>query len=157
MESNKVLGIIRALLLMTVFVAGIFACKDDDDDNNKVEFKNIALTGANEVPAVTTTSTGTFNGAYDKNTKMLTYTVAWTLAPEETVTGMHFHGPADPTISAAVALAITGFSTGATGSYSGTTAALTADQETQLLGGKWYINIHTSVTSGGEIRGNLIP
>jgi hypothetical protein len=108
------------------------------------------------VPAVTTTSVGTFNGTYDKNTKVLTYTVSWILAESETVANMHFHGPAATTESAGVAIGITGFPTTATGSYSGTTPMLTSDQEAQLLGGKWYINIHTSATPGGEIRGNLM-
>jgi CHRD domain len=30
-------------------------------------------------------------------------------------------------------------------------------QETDLLLGKWYINIHTQVNPGGEIRGFLVP
>jgi hypothetical protein len=161
MEIRKTFNVLRVILVVMLLASGVLACKDDDDDDddndNKVEFKNISLLGANEVPAVTTTSTGTFNGTYDKNTKMLTYTVSWTLAEGETVSNMHFHGPAATTESAGVAIGITGFPTTATGSYSGTTAALTSDQEMQLLDGKWYINIHTPVNPGGEIRGNLIP
>ena len=29
--------------------------------------------------------------------------------------------------------------------------------ESQLLGGLWYINIHTALNGAGEIRGQLVP
>ncbi|HET6409184.1 MAG TPA: CHRD domain-containing protein [Chthoniobacteraceae bacterium] len=42
------------------------------------------------------------------------------------------------------------------GSFSGS-VTLNSTQATQLLEGKFYINIHTSANSGGEIRGNIVP
>jgi hypothetical protein len=40
------------------------------------------------------------------------------------------------------------------GVFSGT-ATISATQETQLLGGLWYINIHSTFRTGGEIRGQV--
>ena len=37
------------------------------------------------------------------------------------------------------------------------TTPLTALQETQLLNGQFYINLHTSANGGGEVRGFLVP
>ena len=34
-------------------------------------------------------------------------------------------------------------------------ATITGTQETQLLSDLWYINIHTSLYTGGEIRGQV--
>jgi hypothetical protein len=35
-------------------------------------------------------------------------------------------------------------------------ATLTDDQETNLLSGDWYVNVHTLDFPGGEIRGQVI-
>jgi len=43
------------------------------------------------------------------------------------------------------------------GSIQGTSAALTAGQELELMGSRFYINIHTATWGGGEIRGFLTP
>jgi hypothetical protein len=40
------------------------------------------------------------------------------------------------------------------GSFSGT-ATITDTQEADLLAGLWYVNIHTTTSSGGEIRGQV--
>jgi hypothetical protein len=40
------------------------------------------------------------------------------------------------------------------GSFSGT-ATITDAQETDLLAGLWYVNIHTTTSGGGEIRGQV--
>jgi hypothetical protein len=42
------------------------------------------------------------------------------------------------------------------GAFSGT-ATITDLQEADLLAGLWYINIHTTFRSGGEIRGQVVP
>lgn len=134
-------------------------CSNDDDaDDNLVTFRNIALTGANEVPAVTTSGSGTFEGTYNRATKVLNYTVRWSLGdPAATTNNMHFHGPAEPTAIAPPRIPITGFPTGSVNqTFSAATPALDAAQEEELLNGKWYLNIHSTTNPGGELRGQLV-
>ncbi|MBB6611523.1 CHRD domain-containing protein [Pontibacter sp. Tf4] len=154
---------LRLLALMCALLAFAVACDDDDDDkpspvtNTDIEFKGIALSGNNEVPAVTSDGTGTFEGTYDDDTNILSYTVTWQLGnPDDETVGMHFHGPADPTESAGVAAPIEGFTTESSGSYSASTAPLSAQQEADLKAGLWYINVHSTTYPNGELRGNLL-
>ena len=144
------------IFLFLSFAVVLSACDDDDDTpSNEVKFENIAMTGANERPAVTTPNTGVFNGTYNKNTKMITYNVTWT---GFTATNMHFH-KADPTTSGGVVIGVTGTGTPAAWAspVSGTTRALTDAEEADLLNGLWYFNIHSMENPTGEIRGQLVP
>jgi hypothetical protein len=156
---------LMGLFLMMTLVLG--ACeKDDDKPNNEVQFQNIMLSGANERPTVVNSpGTGTFNGTYDRTAKTITYTITWsgTTTP---VTAMHFHN-AIPTanlpataVSGNVVIGIPGTGTGTSATYTspvtGTTRALTMDEETALLAGNWYVNLHTSQFPAGELRGQLM-
>jgi len=112
--------------------------------------------GAQEAPArVTTTATGTLSGTYNKETNILTYTITWTGLTGGNPTAMHFHGAADPGIAAGVQIGIAGFPTTANGTVSGTTPALTDQQESDLMNGLWYYNIHNATNPAGEIRGQV--
>lgn len=66
------------------------------------------------------------------------------------VTAGHFHGPAMPGQGAGVALGFDATTNPTSGS-----AILSAAQASDLLAGLWYINIHTTVVGGGEIRGQV--
>ena len=135
-----------------------FGCDDDDDDDNIVQFNNIQLRGSNEVPAVTTNGMGTLNATYNRDTNILNYTVTWNFGnSSDNLTGMHFHGPALPTANAPVVIDITPPTTnrGAQGTVSGTTRALTEAEESELLSGRWYINVHSTTNPTGELRGQL--
>jgi hypothetical protein len=141
---------LSTLLLVTA------SCDDDDDDDGPKTEYNLSgnATGAQEVPAVTTPGTGTLNGTYNNTTNLLTYSINWTnikAAP----TMMHFHGPAPAGANASPVITITGFTAAATGSVSGN-ATLTEAQETDLLNGLWYYNLHTPNHPGGEIRAQVI-
>lgn len=140
-----VLGLFLALGFTAV------SCDDDDDDDtptNIVRYQNLALTGAKEVPANQSPNTGTINATYNKDTNVLNYTLTWTGI---TPTGMHFH-KGDATVAGPVAVGIPQPHTSPiTGSIT-----LTADQETDLLAGLWYINVHSQTYPGGEIRAQMI-
>ena len=96
--------------------------------------------------------TGTGHVTYDDVTNQLNWTVTYQnlLGP---VTNSHFHGPAAPGVQAGVVVPQTnGFNSPQTGS-----ATITDAQETQLLAGLWYYNIHTTFDQSGEIRGQVVP
>ena len=129
-------------------------CDKDDDDVQEVRYTVSGNgSGNQEVPAVTTTGTSTVAGTYNASGKVLTYTVNWNnllTAP----TMMHFHGPADPGANAGIMIPIEGFPATVTGTYSGIDT-LTVDQESALLNGKMYYNVHTTTNPTGEVRAQL--
>jgi hypothetical protein len=118
------------------------------------------LSGANEVPPVTSTATGSVAAKLKGNVLTVKGEFTGLTAP---AAAAHIHGPAlagvnapplfDLTVPSATEGAIT------TGT---TTITLTAAQITDLQAGKYYVNIHSQGTDppgfpGGEIRGQLEP
>jgi hypothetical protein len=100
---------------------------------------------------------------YDDVTKLLNINVGWGSGNgftdlSSTVTASHIHGPASQLQNTGVQINLgPGLSTSASnGGVVFTTAALTAGQESDLLNGLWYINVHTVNNGAGEIRGNLV-
>jgi len=151
---------IRKKTFLPTVLAGVLlftavSCDKDDDDKPLSNKYNVtgSASGSQEVPVVASNGTATIVSTYDADANTLAYTITWT-GLNDNVNNMHFHGPADPTISAGVAIAITGWSATKEGTIS-STATLTEAQEADLLGGKWYYNIHTPFKTSGEIRGNL--
>jgi hypothetical protein len=121
----------------------------------------LVINGAQETPPVITLGTGTMTGTYDDVTNFLTWTGSFS-GLTGTTSDAHFHGPAAVGVGpAAVQVPMTAagggdvFPLGVTsGSFSGS-ATLTATQETMLLAGLMYVNIHSSFRPGGEIRGQV--
>jgi hypothetical protein len=109
------------------------------------------MTAAQEVPANDSKGTGNAEISYDTGSKMLTWTVNFSgLTGPATVA--HFHGPAEPGKNAGVAVLIGNTPTSpAKGS-----ATLTDAQAADLMGGRWYVNVHTADHRGGEIRGQVM-
>lgn len=140
-------------LLALVLLAS--ACKKESTDTSVVSANNLAISGSQEVPAVTTSGSGTMDISYNKTTKVFSYTLRWTNlsgAP----TAMHIHGTALAGVNAGVLSGISGFTAAATATYSGTVIVNeTTLKEADLLAGKWYVNIHTSANPSGEIRGQI--
>jgi hypothetical protein len=129
-------------------------CKKDSTNNNdKVTKTGIPLEPAQEGAGIVSSGSGTVDIDYTKSTKVFNYTVKWS-GLTGPATAMHFHGPAARGASAAPVIPVQGFTSAASGTYSGT-ATLTAAQEADLLANKWYFNIHTSTYPGGEIRGQI--
>ena len=113
------------------------------------------LIGAEEVPPVETTGTGTAWIVFDQATN----TLAWTIEFDGLTgagTAAHFHGPAATGENADPVLPLGEGDPGVPNPMEGT-ATLTAEQAEQLIGGFWYVNIHTEANPGGEIRGQVLP
>jgi hypothetical protein len=110
----------------------------------------VTLDGKSEVPATTSTATGTADVDYDAATKKLTWKLTYS-GLTGPATAAHFHGPAEAGKNAGVKVPIAN----ATSSPAEGSATLTDEQAADLLAGKYYINVHTAANPGGEIRGQV--
>jgi hypothetical protein len=108
------------------------------------------LDGKAEVPATTSSGTGTADLDYDAASKKLSWKVTYS-GLSGPATAAHFHGPAEAGKNAGVAIPIPG----AANSPVEGSATLTDAQAADLLAGKLYVNIHTAANPGGEIRGQV--
>lgn len=107
------------------------------------------LKGSNEVPPNNSSGSGKAEATYDTDTKTLTYTVTYDGLTGPAM-GAHFHGPSEAGKNAGIALPFKSTQSPIQG-----TATLTEAQAADLLGGKWYANIHTAANPGGELRGQM--
>jgi len=108
------------------------------------------LSGASEVPPVTSAGKGTATAALDTASKTLSWTVTYSgLTP----TAGHIHGPAAAGTNAGVLVPFSGNNLASPIKGS---AKLTDAQISDLEAGRTYINLHTADNKGGEIRGQLV-
>ncbi len=113
-----------------------------------VNFK-AAMNGATEVPPNQSKGTGAVTATYDTATKKLTYKGNYSgLSGDATMA--HFHGPAEAGKNAPPVVTIKDVKP----SFEGT-ADLTDAQAADLMGGRWYVNVHTAANPTGEIRGQV--
>ena len=143
------------LLSLPLFI--LISCSDDTEEveRDNIYYGTISMTGAQETPAVTTSATGSIDANYNRLTKTLSYSVVFSGLSDSAVAA-HIHGLGEVGVAAPVLQTFT-FPRRKAGSYSG---SLLIDgvkfTEEYLLGGRYYINIHSKTYSGGEIRGQLI-
>jgi hypothetical protein len=109
------------------------------------------LDGKAEVPATTSSGTGTADVDYDAASKKLSWKVTYS-GLTGPATAAHFHGPAETGKNANPAVPIPNI---ASSPVEGS-ATLTDAQAADLLAGKYYINIHTAANPAGEIRGQVM-
>jgi hypothetical protein len=146
----------NALIVLCAGVSLALASCDNDDDNpanDKMYTVSGDASGAQEVPVVTTTATGTLSGTYDSKTNVLQYNINWTGLSGD-VSAAHFHGPALAGADADPIIHLTVTTNGVNGNITGT-STLHDSTEAHLLDGKLYYNIHTVLNPGGEIRGQV--
>ena len=109
-----------------------------------------ALSGASEVPAVTSEGKGSVQATLNSKRTSLSWKVTYS-GLSGPVTGAHFHGPAMAGENAGVAIPLSGaLKSPITGN-----TKVTAAQAAELLAGKWYVNLHTAANPNGEIRGQV--
>ncbi len=135
----------------------------------------VGLLPGNETPAVSGGAGGEIGAgiSYNDVTRVLTLNVGWGSSQgfvnlSGTATASHIHGPTAANLgndgsgifrqTAAVLFNLSRSSDAVTGgTFTTTNLTLTAAQETNLLNGQYYINLHTTSVPGGELRGFLVP
>jgi hypothetical protein len=110
------------------------------------------LDGGQETPPVETIANGSGMVYLDRATKKLLWEISYNDLSSP-VTAAHFHGPVGPGVAAGVQLKLA--PTNATTNRIVGEATLTDEQMRQVLGGLWYVNIHTEKHPDGEIRGQV--
>jgi CHRD domain len=118
-----------------------------------VSFK-VPLSGAEQVPPVTTPGKGSADLTWDPSTRVVTWDItdSGLTGP---VTMAHFHNGSEGK-NGPVVIWLTKKDTQATGAIKGE-ATLTPEQAKELEAGDWYINVHTKDHPAGEIRGQVKP
>ena len=108
------------------------------------------LKGASETPANASTATGTATFTYNPTTYILSGTVTFTGI---VATASHIHSGAVG-VAGSVVFPLGGASP--TSPISFTSGALTTQQQSDLMSGLYYVNVHSVAYPAGEIRGQLI-
>jgi CHRD domain len=140
------------LLVSAIIMGSMEACKKDKDEQ---EYNlSGSASGAQEVPAVTTTGSGSLTGEYDGDDNKMELNIQWQ-GLSGTVTGAHIHGPALTGANAGVLIPLTITVNGTTGRIE-TDINLPDSTEQFLLQGRLYYNLHTTLHPNGEIRGQII-
>ena len=114
------------------------------------------------VPAIDTTSTGTFTGFYDEQSNVLTFTVTWNdlwrTASKDTITSVNVYGPATAATNGAVVRVLPFVSTNNAASANLGLAGIsgfTMSENKDFLEGAYYFTINTKKYPNGIIRGQL--
>jgi hypothetical protein len=134
---------------VAIAAAALTGCTVLDRQSNLVAFTT-QLRGANEVPANSSTGSGSVDAVFDKKTNLFRWKVNYTGLTGPATAG-HFHGPAAIGANAGVALP---WPNPIRSPLEGS-ATLTPAQAADLLAGRWYANIHTATHPGGEVRGQM--
>lgn len=143
------MNLVRRSLLSLGLAAAVVACTHAQPDDQLVALST-QLRGAQEVPPATTMGQGQMDAVLDRRSRELRWKLSYA-GLTGPATAAHFHGPALPGANAGVVLPLPS----ATSSPAQGAASLTEPQVTDLLAGRWYVNVHTAAFPGGEIRGQL--
>jgi hypothetical protein len=110
------------------------------------------INSGQEVPPTASNAFGNGFYTFDTATKAFCYSISYSaadlLAAE---TAAHVHGPASPGVDGPIVFGLPA------GSPKQGCQTLDAASESALKKGQLYMNVHTSVNTGGEIRGQIIP
>ena len=113
------------------------------------------LAGNNEVPPSGSPGSGHADVTYDKTTHALSWTITYSGLDSQVIM-VHFHGPAVPTDhTAPIQIWIASGMTVAVQSPLRNWTIIAPYQEADLLGGRWFIRIHTTAHPQGALRGQL--
>ena len=115
----------------------------------------VDMNGAQQVPPVQTGASGVADLTYDPATRMLTWTVTYA-GLSGPATMAHLHGPATQGKNGPPVIWLSEKGAAVSSPIKGQ-ATLTPEQAQQMMGGEWYVNVHTQANPNGEIRGQVTP
>lgn len=154
------LTVLPSLLFAFLFIASSCEKEAEKKKANVYTKSDLIMSGAQSVPATSTSGSGTLSVSYDKRTRILNYTITW-FGLSGNPTGIGIFGPApegymalSPSFTPAPALQTVSVSgLAASGTYSGTLFADgTKIVEQDLLNYLYYVRISTASAPLGEIR-----
>ncbi len=135
-------------LYVAVLALAAFAAAPASADTVKF---HTDLAPATEVPPVQDSGSGTADATLDTASHVLTYDLSFN-GFSSPVTMAHFHGPAEKGANAGVTVPLGNNPVSPVHGM----VTLTTDQQTQLLGGLWYANVHTAAHPKGAARGQML-
>ena len=109
-------------------------------------YGSFSLEGSQAVPPNGSANTGTAEIQLDTATNTLSWDISWAGFG---ATAAHFHGAAPAGSGAGVQVNI------GTGNPASGSAVLSNAQETMVLDGLMYVNVHSAAFPGGELRGQV--
>jgi hypothetical protein len=109
------------------------------------------LNGAQEVPATASTATGTGTFTIDTSANTFSFNISFSGLTGGAETAAHIHGPAVAGINAPAVFSLP-LGIPKIGVWNYPEAA-----EADILAGRMYVNIHSQLFVGGEIRGQILP
>ena len=121
---------------------------DDSEDENNINLKSV-INGTNEVNSTESAANGTGLFILNEDENTLTYSINYEgLSSNET--GAHIHGPAveGENIPILYNLPLGLFKSG--------TINYNEEEESDILSGLWYVNIHSLLFPEGEIIGQIV-
>lgn len=150
---------ITSLLILTfsTIMIGTHSLYGKDKNRDVLAFTAL-LNGGQEVPENDSNAFGIAFMTLERDSKMISYSITFTDEKlSGTETAAHFHASANPGESAEVVFTITPDVSPLGSPKTGSVGPLTNKQIRDLRKGLFYLNIHTSAFSNGEIRGQVIP
>ncbi|MCB8880178.1 CHRD domain-containing protein [Acidisoma cellulosilytica] len=142
--SSSRRGLLSFAAVAAFAVAGLAGVSVAHADPVTLTAKLVPVTGAPP------TGIGHVTATYDPASETISWQVDYA-GLSGPVLAAHIHGPATPGMDAGV---VVPFTPPFPSPFMGK-AHLTLDQVSQLLGGLYYVNLHTQAFPGGEIRGQL--
>jgi hypothetical protein len=120
----------------------------EDEEDNEVELK-ADLDGDQEVPPVVTGASGSGEFVLNKDANTLNFEIAYENL-EGVETAAHIHGFSGPGVDSGVLFTLP------VGSPKIGVWSFDEAQEQSILDGMTYVNIHSDLHPGGEIRGQIV-
>ena len=114
----------------------------------------VPLSGAEQVPPIKTTGTGTAELTWNPSTRVVTWSVTYS-DMSSPVTMAHFHRGARGN-NGPVVIWLTKKGEPVTNPIVGK-ATLSPTEANEFEAGDWYLNVHTKDHPDGEIRGQVVP